>query len=308
VRVSVVGAGQVGATAAMRIAEARLADVALVDVVEGLARGKALDLSQAAPIAGHACRIEGSESYEICAGSDLVVVTAGVARRPGMSRDDLLKINAGIVREVIENIKRVAPDAILLMVSNPLDVTTHLAHQLSGLPKTKVFGMAGVLDTARFRCFIAAELDTSPDDVQAMVLGGHGDTMVPLPRHATVSGIPITQLLDQATIDRLVERTRNGGAEIVSYLKTGSAYYAPAAAIAQMAASILRDERRILPTCVLLEGEYGLSDVFLGVPVVLGRNGVEQVVELKLDEAELAALHRSAEHVRETIAALEHVS
>ena len=306
-KVSVIGAGQVGATTAQRLAETSVADVALVDVVEGLARGKALDLSQAAPVVGHGCRIEGSESYDICAGSDLVVVTAGIARKPGMSRDDLLKTNAGIVRDVVESIKQVAPEAILLMVTNPLDVTTHLAYEVSGLPKNRVFGMAGVLDTARFRCFIALELGVGPQDVQAMVLGGHGDTMVPLPRHATVSGVPVTQLLDQPALDRLIERTRNGGAEIVGYLKTGSAYYAPAAAVAQMVAAVLRDERRILPTSVLLEGQYGLSDVFVGVPAVLGRNGVEQVIELELEDAELDALRRSAEHVRGTIAQLENL-
>ncbi len=305
VKVSIIGAGQVGATAALRIAEQDLADVALVDVVKGLARGKALDLRQSAPVEGHARRIEGSESYRICKGSDVVVVTAGVARKPGMSRDDLLQINAKIVAEVIENVVAVAPEAILLMVTNPLDVTTYLAYKLSGFPRSRVFGMAGVLDTARFRAFIAEALNTAPEDVQAMVLGGHGDTMVPLPRYSTVSGIPITQLLDRKVIRAIVQRTRQGGAEIVKYLKTGSAYYAPASAIAQMVASILKDQKRILPTSVLLTGQYGLRNVFLGVPAVLGARGVEKVIELQLSVAERKALKRSAEHVRSTVAQLK---
>ena len=304
-KVSVIGAGQVGATAALRIAEQDLADVALVDVVEGLAKGKALDLMQSAPVEGHARKIEGAESYRICKGSAVVVVTAGIARKPGMSRDDLLQTNAKIVTEVIESIVAVAPDAILLMVTNPLDVTTYLAYKVSGFPRQRVFGMAGVLDTARFRMFIAEALHTHPEDVQAMVLGGHGDTMVPLPRYSTVSGIPITQLLDAATIKSIVQRTRDGGAEIVKYLKTGSAYYAPASSIAQMVGAILKDQKRILPTSVLLTGEYGLRNVFLGVPAVLGAKGVERVIELKLGAAEQKALERSAEHVRETVASLK---
>ena len=302
-KVTIVGAGNVGATCAQRIAEAGLADVYLVDVVEGLAAGKALDIAQAAPIVGHACRVEGGVEYAPAAGSDVVVITAGIARKPGMSRDDLLATNGRIAREVGQNIKQHAPDAILLMVSNPLDVTTFIAQEVSGLPRERVFGMAGVLDTARFRTFIAQELGCAPADVTAMVLGGHGDSMVPLPRHVTVGGIPVTELLSPARIEDIVERTRNGGAEIVGLLKTGSAFQAPAAAVTQMVAAILRDENRILPASVKLEGEYGLQDVFVGVPVRLGKGGVEGIVELDLSAQELRALRASADMVRETVAA-----
>lgn len=302
-KVTIVGAGNVGATCAQRIAEAGLADVYLVDVVEGLAAGKALDMAQAAPIVGHGSRITGGTEYAPAEGSDLVVITAGIARKPGMSRDDLLATNGKIMTDVVTNVCRHAPNAILLIVSNPLDVTTYIAQEVSGLPRERVFGMAGVLDSARFRTFIAMELGCSPEDVTAMVLGGHGDSMVPLPRHATVSGVPIGQLISAERIEQIVDRTRNGGAEIVAHLKTGSAFYAPAASVTQMAASILRDEKRILPTCVRLKGEYGLSDVFVGVPVKLGAGGAEQVIELDLDEAEAAALQASAEAVRNTVQA-----
>lgn len=306
-KVTVVGAGNVGATCAQRIAEGSIADVYLVDVVEGLAAGKALDLAQAAPVVGHGMRIEGGTDYAPAAGSDVVVITAGLPRKPGMSRDDLLSVNGKIATQVVENIKQHAPDAILLMVANPLDVTTLIAQRVSGLPREKVFGMAGVLDTARFRAFIAMEVGCSPEDVTAMVLGGHGDSMVPLPRHSTVSGIPISELIPQERIDAIVQRTRDGGAEIVGLLKQGSAFYAPAAAVAQMVASILRDEKRILPTCVQLAGEYGLQDVFVGVPARLGRGGVEAVIELDLNADEAQALQTSAEHVRETVAAWERI-
>ncbi len=302
-KVTIVGAGNVGATSAQRILEAGLADVYLVDVVEGLAAGKALDLAQAAPLVGHGGRISGGTDYAPAEGSNLVVVTAGIARKPGMSRDDLLATNARITTEVVQGVCRYAPGAMLLMVSNPLDVTTTIAHQVSGLSRERVFGMAGVLDSARFRAFIALELGCSPQDVTAMVLGGHGDTMVPLPRHATVSGIPVAELIPPARLEEIVTRTRHGGAEIVSLLKAGSAFYAPAAAVTQMVAAVLRDEHRILPTSVRLAGEYGLNDVFLGVPALLGRGGVERVVELELTEAEREALHASAEAVRQTVEA-----
>jgi malate dehydrogenase len=300
-KVTVVGAGNVGATCAQRIAENSIADVYLVDVLEGLAAGKALDLAEAAPIVGHGRRITGGTDYGPAEGSDLVVITAGIARKPGMSRDDLLATNGRITSEVVTNVMAHAPEAILLMVSNPLDVTTYIAQQVSGHPRERVFGMAGVLDTARFRTFIAMELDCSPEDVTAMVLGGHGDSMVPLPRHSTVSGIPVTELIPEDRLASIVQRTRDGGAEIVGLLKTGSAFYAPGAAVTQMVASILRDEKRILPTCVQLTGEYGLDDVFVGVPAKLGKNGIEQIIELDLNDEEADALRKSADAVRETV-------
>ncbi len=300
-KVTVVGAGNVGATCAQRIAENSIADVYLVDVLEGLAAGKALDLAEAAPIVGHGRRITGGTEYGPAEGSDLVVITAGIARKPGMSRDDLLATNGRITSEVVTNVMAHAPEAILLMVSNPLDVTTYIAQQVSGHPRERVFGMAGVLDTARFRTFIAMELDCSPEDVTAMVLGGHGDSMVPLPRHSTVSGIPVTELIPEDRLASIVQRTRDGGAEIVGLLKTGSAFYAPGAAVTQMVASILRDEKRILPTCVQLTGEYGLDDVFVGVPAKLGKNGIEQIIELDLNDEEADALRKSADAVRETV-------
>ncbi|NSW58720.1 MAG: malate dehydrogenase [Armatimonadetes bacterium] len=300
-KVTVVGAGNVGATCAQRIAENAIADVYLVDVLEGFAAGKALDLAEAAPIVGHGSRISGGTEYGPAEGSDLVVITAGIARKPGMSRDDLLATNGKITTEVVTNVMAHAPEAILLMVSNPLDVTTYIAQQVSGHPRERVFGMAGVLDTARFRAFIAMELDCSPEDVTAMVLGGHGDSMVPLPRHSTVSGIPVTELIPEDRLASIVQRTRDGGAEIVGLLKTGSAFYAPSAAVTQMVASILRDEKRILPTCVQLTGEYGLDDVFVGVPAKLGKSGIEQIIELDLNEEESAALRKSADAVRETV-------
>ncbi len=301
-KVTIVGAGNVGATCAQRIAEAGIADVCLIDIAEGLAAGKALDLAQAAPLVGHSRQVTGGQDYALAEGSAVVVVTAGLPRKPGMSRDDLLATNGKIVADIASALAKVIPDAIYIMVTNPLDVTTYIAHQVSGVPRERMMGMAGGLDTARFCTFIAQELNCSPADVQAVVLGGHGDSMVPLPRYATVGGVAVTELISPDRLEEIIERTRNGGAEIVSHLKTGGAYYAPAAAVAQMVGAIVRDEKRILPASVLLQGEYGLNDVFVGVPVKLGAGGVEEIIELDLTEEELSALHESAEHVRSTIA------
>lgn len=303
-KVSVIGAGQVGATVALRIAEGDLADVVLLDVLEGIPIGKALDMYEAAPVAGHSRRVVGTNDYVDTAGSDIVVITAGIARKPGMSRDDLQKVNAEIVDQVVEKSVAVSPDAFLLMVTNPLDVMTELAYRRSGLDSGHVFGMAGVLDSSRFRCFVAAELDVAMEDVQATVLGGHGDDMVPLPRFCTVSGIPITELLPPETIERIVERTRKAGGEIVQYLKAGSAYYAPSAAVFQMTEAIVKDKKRVLSACVRAQGQYGLSDQYVGLPAKFGRAGVEEIIELRLSEEELAALHQSAAHVREQVALL----
>jgi malate dehydrogenase len=297
-KITVVGAGNVGATAAQRVAEKELAkQVVLIDIAEGIPQGKGLDQWQSAPIEGFDSRITGSNGYEESAGSGIYIVTAGIARKPGMSRDDLLNTNAGIVRQVSENIARVSPDAIIIMVSNPLDVMCYVAMQASGFPRERVVGMAGVLDTARYRAFLATELDVSVEDIQAMVLGGHGDTMVPLISYTTVSGIPVTQLIDRAKLDAIVTRTRGGGAEIVGFLKTGSAYYAPSAGAVQMAEAIVKDKRRILPCAAWLEGEYGMNGLFLGVPVLLGRNGVERIIEVELTAEERDALQKSAEAV-----------
>jgi malate dehydrogenase len=297
-KITVVGAGNVGATAAQRVAEKELAkQVVLIDVVEGIPQGKGLDQWQSAPIEGFDARIVGSNGYEESAGSGIYIVTAGIARKPGMSRDDLLNTNAGIVRQVSENIARVSPDAIIIMVSNPLDVMCYVAMKASGFPKERVVGMAGVLDTARYRAFLATEMDVSVEDIQAMVLGGHGDTMVPLISYTTVSGIPVTQLIDRAKLDAIVTRTRGGGAEIVGYLKTGSAYYAPSAGAVQMAEAIVKDKKRILPCAAWLEGEYGMNGLFLGVPVLLGKKGVERIIEVELTPEEREALGKSAEAV-----------
>lgn len=305
-KITVVGAGHVGATCAQRLAEKELArEVVMIDIAEGIPQGKALDQWESAPVEGFDARVTGSQSYDAAAGSDIFVVTAGIARKPGMSRDDLLKTNAGIVRSVSAEIARVAPDSIIIMVSNPLDVMAQVALEASGFPRERVIGMAGVLDTARYRSFIALELDVSIEDIQALVLGGHGDTMVPLASYTSVSGIPLTQLLAQDRIDALVERTRKGGGEIVAFLKTGSAYYAPAAAAVQMAEAIVKDKRRILPCAAWLQGEYGFNDLFLGVPCLLGENGLERIVEVELDDAEKAALATSAEHVTSTVEALK---
>ncbi|HRN52347.1 MAG TPA: malate dehydrogenase [Gemmatimonadaceae bacterium] len=299
-KITVVGAGNVGATAAQRIAEKELArTVVMVDVAEGIPQGKGLDQWQSAPIEGFDSRVIGTNGYEETKDSDIVVITAGIARKPGMSRDDLLNTNAGIVKSVSEQIAKTSPNAILIIVSNPLDVMCWVAKEASGFPKERVIGMAGVLDTARYRAFLATALDVSVRDIQAMVLGGHGDTMVPLISYTTVSGIPITQLMDKATLDAIVDRTRNGGAEIVKHLKTGSAYYAPSSGAVQMVEAIVNDQKRILPCSAWLEGEYGEKGIFLGVPVKLGRNGIEKIIDVTLTGDEKAALAKSAQAVRE---------
>lgn len=300
-KVTVIGAGNVGATTAQRIAESGLADVVLVDIVEGLPQGKALDLAEAAPVVGHDMRVTGTNDYADTAGSDVIVVTSGLARQPGMSRDDLLAKNAGIVRSVVSRAAAVSPDAILVIVTNPLDAMCHVAMEASGFPRERVIGMAGVLDTARFRTFIAQELNVSVTDVSAFVLGGHGDTMVPLPRYTSVGGVPVTEMIPAARLEELVTRARNGGAEIVALLKTGSAYYAPAAATWQMVDAILGDRHRILPCAAYLQGEYGQDGLFVGVPVQLGRGGIEKIVEIELTADEQAAFGRSAAAVRDLV-------
>ena len=305
-KVTVVGAGNVGATCAQRLAEKELArEVVMVDVVEGVPQGKGLDQWESAPVEGFDTRVLGANDYGPAEGSDIFVVTAGIARKPGMSRDDLLRTNADIVRQVSEQIRKVAPDSIVVMVSNPLDVMCYVAMKTTGFPRERVIGMAGVLDTARYRSFIALEADVSVEDVQALVLGGHGDTMVPLVSYTTVSGIPLTQLLPRERIDALIDRTRNGGAEIVKYLKTGSAYYAPSSASVQMVEAIVKNKKRILPCAAWLQGEYGLEGLFVGVPCKLGEGGLQQILEVELSEDERKALHESAGHVRETMQALE---
>lgn len=305
-KITVVGGGNVGATCAQGIALKDLArEVLLIDILEGVPQGKGLDQWESAPIEGFDTRVRGTNNYDDTAGSEIIVVTAGIARKPGMSREDLLNTNAGIVRQVSENIKRTSPNAIVIMVSNPLDVMAHVCKQVTGFPRERIIGMAGVLDTARYRSFIALELDCSVEDIQALVLGGHGDTMVPLASYTTVSGIPLSQLLPAATIEKLVDRARNGGAEIVSLLKTGSAYYAPAAAATQMAEAIVKDKKRILPCSAWLEGEFGMKDLFLGVPCKLGRTGLLDVIEVELTDDERAALEKSAAAVRETMALLK---
>jgi malate dehydrogenase len=298
-KVTVVGAGNVGATAAQRLAEKQLCDVVLVDIVEGVPQGKALDLSEAAPIEKHDSHLTGANSYEETAGSDIVIITAGIPRKPGMSRDDLISTNAGIVKSVTKEVATRSPEAILIIVSNPLDAMCHVAFDASGFPRERVIGMAGVLDSARFRAFISMELNVSVENIHAFVLGGHGDTMVPLPRFSTVAGIPITELMAQDRIDALVERTRNGGAEIVALLKTGSAYYAPASAAVEMAESILKDKKKILPCAAYLQGEYGQQDLFIGVPVKLGAKGIEDIIEITLTGEEKQALQKSADAVQE---------
>lgn len=300
-KITVVGAGMVGGTTAQRIAERDYADVVLVDIIEGLPQGKALDLLESGPVLGYDSRVVGTNSYDETEGSDIVVITSGVPRKPGMTRDDLVLTNMGIVKNVTEQIVKYSPNSIIMMVANPLDAMTQLAYKVSGFPKNRVFGMAGVLDTARFRTFIAEELNVSVEDVQAYVLGGHGDTMVPLVRYTTVGGIPVTELMPQETIDRIVQRTRDGGAEIVKLLKTGSAFYAPSAAVAQMVDAVVLDKKRILPCAAYLEGEYGINGLYVGVPVKLGAGGVEQIIEIKLTDEESEALRRSAAAVRELI-------
>jgi malate dehydrogenase len=305
-KITVVGAGNVGATAAQRIAEKELArTVVMVDVAEGIPQGKALDQWESAPIELFDSRVIGSNGYDESAGSDIVVITAGIARKPGMSRDDLLNTNAGIVRSVAENVAKTSPNAIIIVVSNPLDVMCYVAMKASGFPRERVIGMAGVLDTARYRSFLAEALDVSVRDIQAMVLGGHGDTMVPLISYTTVSGIPITQFLDKAKLDAIVDRARNGGAEIVKYLKTGSAYYAPSSGAVQIVEAIVLDQKRILPCSAWLDGEYGMKGLFLGVPVKLGRRGMEKIIEVTLTADEKAALAKSAEAVQEPMAVIK---
>jgi len=304
-KITVVGAGNVGATTSQRLAEKELARrIILVDIQEGIPQGKGLDQWESAPIEGFDTRVTGTNTYEETAGSEIIVVTAGIARKPGMSRDDLLNTNAGIVKQVSENIRDTSPDAIIIMVSNPLDVMSYVAKQVTGFPRERVIGMAGVLDTARYRSFIAEALDVSVRDIQAMVLGGHGDTMVPLISYTSVSGIPVTQLMSAEKLQAIVDRTRNGGAEIVKYLKTGSAYYAPSAAAVQMCEAIVKDQKRILPCAAWLEGEYGMRGLFLGVPCKLGRAGLERILEVELTDAERDALNKSADAVREPMAAV----
>ena len=305
-KITVIGAGNVGATTAQRLADKQLAnEIILVDVIEGIPQGKALDMYEASPVEKADVRVIGTNGYDETANSDIVVITAGIARKPGMSRDDLMNTNSGIVKSCTEAAVAKSPDAIFIVVSNPLDVMAYVAMKVSGLPRHRVIGMAGVLDAARFRSFIALELNVSVEDVNAFVLGGHGDSMVPLPRYSTVAGIPITELMDKSTVDRLVKRTRDGGIEIVNYLKTGSAYYAPSSATVAMVESIVKDKKRILPCSAFLTGEYGLHNTFVGVPVKLGKKGIEQIIQIKLDADEQAALGKSAADVQSSIAKLK---
>jgi malate dehydrogenase len=299
-KVTIVGAGNVGATAAQRIVDKELADVVLVDIVKGVPQGKALDMAESAPIEGYDCRVTGSNEYAETAGSDIVVITAGIPRKPGMSRDDLLKTNYGIVKGVTEQVVKQSPNSILIVVSNPLDAMVQTAFRSSGFAKNRVIGMAGVLDSARFRSFIGMELNVSVDNIHAFVLGGHGDTMVPLPRYSTVAGIPITELLPKETIERLVQRTRDGGKEIVDLLNT-SAWYAPSSAIVEMVDAILNDRKKILPCAAFLEGEYGINGLYVGVPAKLGGKGIEQIIEITLTLEERSALQKSAAAVKELV-------
>ncbi|MCZ7358056.1 MAG: malate dehydrogenase [Candidatus Methanoperedens sp.] len=307
-KITIIGAGAVGATAAQRIAEKELGDVVLTDIVEGLPQGKALDLLEAGPLLGYDSKVTGTNDYRDIEGSDVVVITAGIARKPGMTREDLLKINTKIIKEVSQNIAEYAPDSIVITVTNPLDIMTYVTMKTTGFLPNRVFGMSGVLDSGRFATFISMELGCSVRDISAMVLGGHGDTMVPLPRFTTVSGVPITELMDEPSIQRLVDRTVNGGAEIVNLLKTGSAFYAPSAAVTRMVEAVVKDTKRILPVCAYLNGEYGKKNIYLGVPVRLGRRGIEGIIELDLNEGENKALERSAEAVTSGIASLKELS
>jgi malate dehydrogenase len=304
-KISIIGAGFVGATAAHWAAEKELGDVVLVDILEGIPQGKALDLFQAAPVEGFDARVIGSNGYDETKDSNVVIITSGVPRKPGMSREDLLEINKKVIESVVAQVVERSPQAVLIMVTNPLDTMTYLAFKKSGLPKQRVIGMAGILDTARFKAFIAMELGVSVEDIQALLLGGHGDEMVPLPRYTTISGIPLSQFLPKETIDRLVDRTRKGGGEIVNLLKTGSAFYAPSAAAIQMTEAILKDKKRILPCCVYLDGEYGLKDMCFGVPVKLGAGGAEAIIELQLMEEEKKLVAKSAESVKKSITELK---
>ncbi|HYE75915.1 MAG TPA: malate dehydrogenase [Blastocatellia bacterium] len=300
-KITVVGAGNVGATTAHRLVDKELGDVVLVDIVEGMPQGKALDLAESGPVEGYDCQLVGTNGYRETANSDVVVITSGIARKPGMSRDDLLNTNAGIVGSVTEEIVKYSPNAIIIVVSNPLDAMCQVAFKKSGFPKHRVIGMAGVLDSARMRTFLAEALNVSVENVTAFVLGGHGDTMVPLPRYSTCAGIPVTELLPKETVDAIVKRTANGGAEIVSLLKTGSAYYAPSAATVEMVESILKDKKKILPCAAYLEGEYGINGLYVGVPVKLGANGIEEIIQINLTTDERAALQKSAAAVQELV-------
>lgn len=305
-KITVIGAGNVGATTAQRLVDKQLAnEVVLVDIIEGVPQGKALDIYEATPVEKTDVKVVGSNGYGETADSDIIVITAGIARKPGMSRDDLMNTNSGIVKSCSEAAVARSPRAIIIVVSNPLDVMTYVSWKVSGFERHRVIGMAGILDAARFRSFIAMELNVSIEDVNAFVLGGHGDSMVPLPRYSTVAGIPITELLSQATVDRLVKRTRDGGIEIVNYLKTGSAYYAPSSSAVAMVESIVKDKKRILPCSALMQGEYGLNNTFVGVPVKLGKKGIEEIMQIKLNADEQAALKKSADDVSQSIAKLK---
>ena len=304
-KVTVVGGGQVGATTAQRIVEEELADVVLVDILEGMPQGKALDLLEAGPVQGYDCQLTGSNDYAATRNSDVVVITAGLPRKPGMSRDDLLLKNAAIVKLVTEQVTRYSPEAILIVVSNPLDAMCHVAQWVSGFPRQRVLGMAGILDSARFRTFISMELDVSVENTHAFVLGGHGDTMVPLARYSTVAGIPITELIPADRLEAIIQRTRDGGAEIVKLLKQGSAYYAPSAGVTEMVESILRDKKKILPCAALLEGEYGISGLYVGVPVKLGQAGIQDIVQINLTAEERSQLQHSAASVQNLVNVLK---
>ncbi|MDQ7051901.1 MAG: malate dehydrogenase [candidate division KSB1 bacterium] len=305
-KISVIGAGHVGATAAQRIAEKKLAqEVVLVDIVDGVPQGKGLDMWESAPIEGFDAKVIGTNDYADTANSDIVVVTAGLARKPGMSRDDLRDKNAEIIKSVTEQVAKYSPQTKIIMVTNPLDVMTYVAYKVSGFEPNRVFGQAGILDTARYRTFLSMELGISVRDIQAMVLGGHGDDMVPLVRYTTVSGIPVTQMIARDRLEEIVQRTRVGGGEIVKYLKTGSAYYAPSSATVEMVEAVVHDAKRLLPCSAWLTGQFGISDTYAGVPVILGKDGVEKIVEIDLNDEERAMLHASANHVKENIAALK---
>lgn len=304
-KISIIGGGNVGATAAFIAAEKELADIVLVDVVEGMPQGKSLDMNETGPISRSDTKLIGSNDYAAIEGSEIVIITAGLARKPGMSREDLQKKNAQIIKSVTENVAKHAPKSIIIMVTNPIDVMTYYAMKISGFPKNRIIGQAGILDTARFRFFIAEKLNVSIEDISTMVLGGHGDSMVPLPRYTGISGIPLSEFMDKETIDNLIQRTRKGGGEIVGLLKTGSAYYAPAAATIEMAEAILKDKKRVLPCSAYLSGQYGINDIYIGVPVILGADGVEKIIELRLDDDELKALQNSAAIYRKQIDILE---